>query len=180
MRVNAVMTPVSRTLSPETCVRDAAKAMQSFGVPCLPVEAGSDLIGMVSFKDIALRAVARGRDPISTPIESVMTKRVACCRSDQETGSVKQAMAGGNQEYLAVLDRRDHVVGVVTFDALAPGERDPLPIEETIAAFEEHYGWSERVGGVACAAGGPRERDPLPIERLIAAFDEYYGWSEGD
>ncbi len=142
MRVNAVMTPVSRTLSPGTCLRDAARALQSLDAPCLPVEADRSLVGMVSVKDIALRAVARGRDPARTPIESVMSKRVACCRVDQDTEHVRQAMEDRREEYLVVLDREDRVVGVVTADALAPERGDPLPIEQTVAAFEEYYGWS--------------------------------------
>ena len=144
MQVNSVMTPVVSTLNPETCLKDAAKRMKSLGVSCLPVEAGSELIGMVSFEDIACGAVARGQDPVNTSISSVMSKQVACCHSDQETDSVKQAMKERNQDHMTVLDHQDHVVGVVTYNALSLRGWDLLSIEQTIAAFDEYYGWSER------------------------------------
>jgi predicted transcriptional regulator len=143
MQVNSVMTPVVNTLNPETCLKDAAKRMKSLGVSCLPVEAGSELIGMVSFEDIAHKAVARGRNPMETPVSSVMSGQVAWCRIDQDTDSVAQIMKDWNQDRLAVLDTQDHAVGVVTLDSLSPRANDPLPIEQTIAAFEEYYCWSE-------------------------------------
>ena len=143
MQVISVMTPVVSTLNPETCLKDAAKRMQSLGVSCLPVEAGSELIGMVSCEDLAYKAVARGRNPIKTPVSSVMSGQVAWCRTDQDTDSVMQIMKDWNQDRLAVLDKDDHTVGVVTLSSLSPQASDPLPIEQTIAAFEEYYGWPE-------------------------------------
>lgn len=144
MLVTTVMTPIAECVAPDTSLRDAADKMRNFGVCCLPVKEGSELIGMISDNDIARRAVADGRDPSTTPVANVMSEVAAWCFIDQDTDDAMHLMRDKRTRHLVVLDYEDHTVGILVIDDLWRRACETLPIEETIAALDEYWGWSRR------------------------------------
>ena len=74
MKVSEVMTRDVQLIEPTQTIRDAAKLMAELDAGIMPVREGDRLVGMITDRDIAVRAVAEGKGP-DTPIREVMTRR---------------------------------------------------------------------------------------------------------
>ena len=73
MKVKEVMTQRAEFVDPATSLMEAAQIMKNFNIGALPVGENDRLIGMVTDRDISVRAVAEGRDPKTTSIRDVMS-----------------------------------------------------------------------------------------------------------
>lgn len=125
-QVSQVMTRGVRTLSPQDTVQFAAQAMDELGVGAVPVCDGRRLVGMVTDRDIAVRAVAQGLPNESTPLQQVMSADVQWCYEDQPVDEVAQRMEQARVRRMPVVDRERRLVGVVSLgDLAAKGARDP-------------------------------------------------------
>ena len=107
------MTTQVRVVRPEQPVQDAARLMADLDVGALPVVVDGKLIGMLTDRDIAVRAVAFGKGP-DTPVSEAMSGQVRCCYVDDDCAAVASAMAGGRVRRLPVLDREECLVGIVS------------------------------------------------------------------
>ena len=76
MKIKEVMTSGVECVRPETTLQEAAAKMKSFNVGPLPVCEGDRPVGIVTDRDIVIRAISEGRDPRTTTIRDVMTKDV--------------------------------------------------------------------------------------------------------
>lgn len=119
MLVKEVMNPKAEWVGPETFLADAAKTMRDKDIGCLPVWENEKLIGMVTDRDIICRLVADGRDPARTPVREVMSKEIAYCFDDQEVSDAAHVMEDKHIRRLPVLDRGEHIVGMLSVDDLA-------------------------------------------------------------
>lgn len=117
-RVSDVMTSDVRIASPNQTIREAARAMAEADVGSLPVGENDRLVGMITDRDIVLRAVAQGRDP-KTPIRDVMTDHIEYCFEDDDVGSAAENMANLGVRRLAVLNRDKRLVGIVALSNIA-------------------------------------------------------------
>jgi CBS domain-containing protein len=117
-RVSDVMTSDVRIASPNQTIREAASAMAEADVGSLPVGENDRLVGMITDRDIVLRAVAQGRDP-KTPIRDVMTDHIEYCFEDDDVGSAAETMANLGVRRLAVLNRDKRLVGIVALSNIA-------------------------------------------------------------
>ncbi len=79
MQVRELMTTGVAVVSPLTSVQDAAKKMKELRTTLLPVATERGLIGMITARDIAMRAAAEGRDTGQTPVEDVMSLGIVAC-----------------------------------------------------------------------------------------------------
>jgi CBS domain-containing protein len=92
MQLRAIMTPEVEVVSPETTLQQAAAKMRRLNIGSLPVCEGDRLIGMLTDRDITVRAVAEGCDPTTTTIREAMTPDIAYCFDDQEVQDAVQVM----------------------------------------------------------------------------------------
>jgi len=92
MQVNEAMTNDVKIASPNQSIRDAARLMAQIDAGVLPVGENDQLVGMITDRDIAIRAVAAGKGP-QTPIRDIMSKEVLYCFEDDEVDDVVQNMA---------------------------------------------------------------------------------------
>lgn len=118
MRVFDVMTPDVQLCTPEDTVRDAAEAMGELDVGLLPVAEDNCLVGMISDRDIAIRAVGKGCGP-DTKIRDVMTSGVKYCFDDQDIESVSWNMGDMQVRRLPVLSRQKRLVGIISLGDIA-------------------------------------------------------------
>ena len=93
MRVSEAMSPDVRVATPGQSIRDAAKVMAEIDAGALPVGESDRLIGMITDRDIAIRAVAAGKGP-NTPVREVMSGEVQYCYEDEDLNHVAKNMAG--------------------------------------------------------------------------------------
>ena len=121
MKISEVMTPDVEVIRPDDTLRTAAQMMADIDAGVLPVCDGERLVGMVTDRDITVRAVAAGCDPEQTPISDVMSDELRYCSEDDETEGVSRKMAEWHVRRLPVLDRDKRLVGIVSLGDLAIG-----------------------------------------------------------
>jgi CBS domain-containing protein len=118
MRVSEAMKRDVYVARPDHSIEDAARVMLAIDVGILPVEDGDRLVGMISDRDIAVRAVAEGKSG-RTPISEVMTRDVKYCFEDEDTTVVEQNMGEQQVRRLPVLNRDKRLVGILSLADLA-------------------------------------------------------------
>jgi CBS domain-containing protein len=92
MLLREVMTPKVEVIHPDATLREAAQKMKSLDVGPVPVCDGDRLQGMLTDRDITVRATAEGRDPNTTRVREVMTPDVVYCFEDQEVQDAARMM----------------------------------------------------------------------------------------
>ncbi|MDH0098302.1 CBS domain-containing protein [Ectopseudomonas hydrolytica] len=120
MKISKIMTRNVRTLEPERSIREAATLMADIDSGALLINEGDRLIGMVTDRDIAIRAVAAGLDG-NTPVRQVMSSNVRYCFDDEDVDHVAANMADLQVRRLPVLNREKRLVGVVSLGNIASG-----------------------------------------------------------
>lgn len=118
-KIKDVMTKKCEWISPETSVAEAAKLMKKFDCGFLPIGENDKMIGMLTDRDIAIRAVAEGKDPKSTKARDVMTKKIYYCYDDQAVDEVCSNMGEIKVKRLPVVNRDKRLVGVASFGDVA-------------------------------------------------------------
>lgn len=121
MRVSEVMTRHVEIISPEETIQKAAQCMCDMDVGALPVAENDRLVGIVTDRDIAVRAVALGKG-VNTPIREVMSTEVRYCFEDEDVTTVADNMADQQVRRLPVVNRKKRLVGILTIGDLAVSE----------------------------------------------------------
>ena len=123
MLVRDAMTPHAETIGPEETLQAAAAKMKALNVGALPVKDDDHLVGMLTDRDLAVRAVAAGRDPIRARVREAMTPQVVWCFEDQDTIEAARVMEDKAIRRVMVLDRQERLVGLLSVDDLAAAAR---------------------------------------------------------
>ena len=117
-RVSEIMTRDVRIAGPNQTISDVARAMAEADVGSLPVGENDQLVGMVTDRDIVLRAIAKGRDG-KTKVREVMTEHVKYCFDDDAITKVADNMASLGLRRMVVLNHDKRLVGIVTLSDIA-------------------------------------------------------------
>jgi CBS domain-containing protein len=80
----------------------------------LPLVEEDVLVGVITTRDIVVRAIARGKDPHNTPVSEIMTHNFACCHEDDEIADALAAIKENEVRRLFVMNREDKIVGIVS------------------------------------------------------------------
>jgi CBS domain-containing protein len=121
--VREVMTVAPTTVATDATAHDAARAMRDDDVGALLVLDGGELVGVVTDRDIAVRAVAEGLDPTATPVTEVCTKDPTSISADASVDEAVGLMRERALRRLPVVEG-GQPVGIVALGDLAV-ERDP-------------------------------------------------------
>ncbi len=119
MFVREVMTRPAATVGVEETLDAAARKMRELGVGALPVLDRGALAGMVTDRDLAVRATATGADPTDTLVGDVMTPQLFTCSEDDDLEQAARLMEERAVRRLLVLDREGHLAGMLSVDDLA-------------------------------------------------------------
>jgi CBS domain-containing protein len=115
-----VMTRDVQSISPQETVRRAAQLMDELNVGSLPVCNGNRLVGMITDRDITVRATSAGEAPDQVSVEEVMTDQVRWCYEDQTVEEVMQQMTDTQIRRVPVMDRESQqLIGIVSLGDLA-------------------------------------------------------------
>lgn len=117
--VREVMRAPVETIDARATLQDAAAKMRDLGVGFLPVLEDGRLSGVVTDRDIAVRAVSYGVANFSTPVSEVATREVISCRPGQSVSYVQSLMAERLVRRIVVVDEDNRPVGIVALDDLA-------------------------------------------------------------
>ena len=139
MKAREIMTKNPRTVTPETGLQEAARLMQSEDVGIIPVVDGngSNLVGVVTDRDIALRVVAEGRDATSTTVRDVMSTSVRTCREDDSVDDVMELMGSEQVRRVPIVDERGALVGIVAQADVVRDAKSDKKAERTVEKISE-------------------------------------------
>jgi CBS domain-containing protein len=118
MRVSEAMTRTVCMAYPDQTVEEIARLMCDADIGCMPVRDNDRLVGMITDRDIAVRAIGCGKGP-ETRVRDVMTAEVKYCFEDQDLDDVADNMGEQQVRRLPVLDRNKRLVGVLALGDLA-------------------------------------------------------------
>jgi len=139
MQVCDVMTEGAQCIRPDTTVQEAARKMRDMDIGMLPICGTNDrLTGMVTDRDIAVRADAEAMDARTTPVRAVMTGEVIYCYEDQDIRDAAHLMRDRQVRRLVVLNRDKHLVGIVSLGDLAVDAGDVALVGDTLEGVSEH------------------------------------------
>jgi CBS domain-containing protein len=119
-----VMTRDVAVLAPFESIQSAAQLMDELNVGAVPVCDGQRLVGVITDRDIAVRAVASGLQP-DTPIADAMSEPVHWCYEDQPLSELMDQMREAQLRRIPVVDHDKHLVGIISLgDLVTRGDRD--------------------------------------------------------
>jgi CBS domain-containing protein len=136
MIVRETMTPDVRMTTPDQPISAAAKMMADCDCGAIPVSENDRLVGMITDRDIAVRAIARGKS-LDTPIREVMTEGVCYCFEDQEISEVAANMGDIQIRRLPVLNRQKRLVGILSLGDLAMRDGQSGQCAETLSQISQ-------------------------------------------
>ncbi|HXI85910.1 MAG TPA: CBS domain-containing protein [Parvularculaceae bacterium] len=114
MKVNQAMHKGVQQVAPTTSVADLAKLMKSDDIGALAVSENNRIIGIVTDRDITVRALANGRDPSKTTARDVMTANPACCEQNDDIDEAVRLMEKKKVRRLPVTDADKRPVGMLS------------------------------------------------------------------
>jgi CBS domain-containing protein len=126
MELRDIMTRNVEVISASATLREAAVKMKDLDVGLMPVCDGDRLKGMLTDRDITVRATARGYDPNKTKVSEVMSTDIAYCLEDQEVEEAVSLMEARQIRRLPVLNQEKQLIGIVSLGDIAVhvGDRD--------------------------------------------------------
>ena len=137
MQLRDVMTRDVEVIHPDATVEEAAEKMEALNVGPLPVCDGQRLVGMITDRDITVRAVAAGVAPDQAKVRDVMTPEVAYAFEDQDVREAERIMQDNQIRRLPILDRDKRLVGIVSLGDLAVDTDDTRGTGETLERISE-------------------------------------------
>lgn len=145
-------------LKSDTSVLDAARAIEHNNIGAVVVQDKGSVVGIVTDRDLAIRALGRGLDPHKTTVGEVMTAGVVSLAPTDTQASAIRLMQKRNIRRIPLIER-GRFVGMVTLDDLLLDEA--APIDRLAAIVEAQIG-----------EGGPASTDRSPARRRSAARAE--------
>ena len=138
MRVSEAMSRDVRVANPGQTIRDVAKIMAEIDAGAMPVGENDRLVGMITDRDIAIRAVALGKGP-DTPVREVMSQEVKYVFEDEDLEHVAENMSDIQMRRLPVVNREKRLVGIVSLGDIAQKE-DKKTAGETVRGVSKPGG----------------------------------------
>ena len=118
MRVSEIMTRDVRITEPGATIQDVASTMAAIDAGFMPVGENDRLVGTITDRDIAVRAVAEDKPP-STKVREVMSREVLYCYEDQDLDEVAVNMGDEQVRRMPVVNREKRLVGILSIGDLA-------------------------------------------------------------
>ena len=119
MKVHEIMSRNPYCCSPRSTLIDIASRMRDMDVGIIPVCEGKEMRGVITDRDIVIRAMVMGLNPAMTLAEQVMSLEVTCCFEDQDVGEAAALMQEKQIRRLVVLDRENQLVGIISLGDIA-------------------------------------------------------------
>ncbi|GLK52262.1 CBS domain-containing protein [Maricaulis virginensis] len=119
MQVKDIMTPNATTIQTGASLTRAAYLMRDANIGFIPVVDGKRLVGIITDRDIVIRAVADNRPATEKTVGDFMSDRPVCCQEDDDVNDVVRKMEKYRVRRLPVIDDNHTIVGVVALGDIA-------------------------------------------------------------
>jgi CBS domain-containing protein len=137
MRVKDIMTREVESISPKSTLQEAAAKMKARDIGPLPVCENDRLVGMITDRDITVRATAEGENPTTVQVRDVMTPDILYCFEDQDVADAARLMQENQVRRLVVLNRDKQLVGILSLGDVAVDSDDEELAGNTLEAVSE-------------------------------------------
>jgi CBS domain-containing protein len=135
MNIRDVMTPNPRTVTPDDSIQNAARIMRDEDTGVVPVVDNGRAVGMVTDRDIVVRAVADGGQ-LNRPIRDIVSTSVVCASPEMSTREAAQLMSDHQVRRLPVVEN-ERLIGIVSIGDLAVKEGKDSRTGDTLQAISE-------------------------------------------
>ncbi|MGH8543838.1 MAG: CBS domain-containing protein [Gammaproteobacteria bacterium] len=137
MNLNQLMSTNVHLADPDMPICDAAAMMEANDIGVLPVGENDRLVGVITDRDITIRAVAAAKDPRATTVREVMSDGVRWVYEDASTKEAAQIMHKNQIRRLPVINRDKRLVGIVSIGDLAVESSEIRPAAEALAGVSK-------------------------------------------
>jgi len=137
MQIREIMTRDVQVVSPEDTIRRAARMMDDLNVGVLPVCDGTKLVGLVTDRDITVRATSAGRAPDECKVSEGMTDEPRYCYEDDVVSDVARLMGDVQIRRIPVLDANDRLSGIVSLGDIATAVDRAESVAETLSQVSQ-------------------------------------------
>ena len=135
-RLKDVMSQDVKVISPDTTISDAARTMRDGDFGMLPVGENDRMIGAISDRDIAIRAIGEGKGP-DTKVREIMSAGIHWAYDDDTVEHAAKLMSEHQVRRLPVLDHDKRLVGIVALGDFAVDSADIKPAAEALSRISE-------------------------------------------
>jgi CBS domain-containing protein len=143
MKVQDIMSRNPTCVTPDTALIDAARLMKQENIGVVPVvesDSSRRLVGVLTDRDITVRAVAEGRDGGSTSVGHIMTSEVRSCAPDDSVSDVMELMGTEQVRRVPIVDERGTLVGIVAQADIVLEAKDDKKAEKTVEQISQPTG----------------------------------------
>ena len=147
MKAQDIMTRNPTCVTPDTSLTEAARLMKQEDVGVVPVvesEGSKRLVGLITDRDIAIRAVAEGRDGTTTSVGHVMTSEIRSASPDDSVNDVMALMGREQVRRVPIVDERGTLVGIIAQADIVLDAEDDKKAEKTVERISEPSGRRSR------------------------------------
>jgi CBS domain-containing protein len=139
MQVKDVMHKGVQCAEQNTPVKEIARQMRDFDIGAIPVTAKGHIVGMITDRDLACRALADGADLDHVTAKDVMTKNAVCCWPDDDVKTAVETMEAKQIRRLAVTDEHHAVLGMLSLGDIS-NKLGKQTSGEVLRAVSAHHG----------------------------------------
>jgi len=138
MKVREAMHEGVEWVGPETTLSELARKMRDEDIGAVPIGENDRLIGMVTDRDIVIRALPDGRDIASLTTRDVMTEGIVYCRANEELGDALRIMEDKKIRRLPVLNEDKRMIGILSLGDVSSAASHELSGELASAVSAHH------------------------------------------
>jgi CBS domain-containing protein len=132
MKIRDILTKDPEVIHPDATICEAARMMKQHDIGMLPVCDGDRLVGSLTDRDLTIRAIADGADPLKTRVREVMTSRIYHCFEDDGLAEATRIMEDQQIRRLPVLNREKRLIGIISVGDLAVRTHNERLVEEVM------------------------------------------------
>lgn len=132
VKVRDVMTANPVMIDPDATLKEAAELMKFIDCGLLPVGTRNDLEGVITDRDIVIRAIARGENPLEVRVRDYMSTRVCYCNEDDLLSDAAEKLRRFRVSRLLVKNRDGKVTGILSIGLILRREADPKEIADVV------------------------------------------------
>lgn len=137
MQLRDIMTRQVQLARLDMSLQEAAQIMRDHDIGALPVEDGGRIVGVITDRDITVRATAEGHGPLDWMVRDVMTQQVEYAFEEDDIETAARIMGERQIRRLPVLDHDKRLVGIVAQADLARTDHDPMT-GDTVEKISRH------------------------------------------
>ncbi|MEO8385594.1 MAG: CBS domain-containing protein [Betaproteobacteria bacterium] len=135
-KIKEIMSTNVQVIGPDATITDAAQKMQKGNFGMLPVEENDRMIGSISDRDIAVRAVAAGK-PLTTKVREVMTEGIIWAFEDDSIADAAEKMSEHQIRRLPIVNSSKRLVGIVALGDFAVDTADIKVAGEVLSEISQ-------------------------------------------